>query len=69
MPNCPNCGTWNPDDKMVCWRCQNELPRPVAKKPRKPNQFLGLSLWLWLAIAFFVVMIASGQCLVQRIAG
>ena len=32
MPDCPNCGTWNPDDKLVCWRCQTELPKPQPKK-------------------------------------
>ena len=69
MPNCLNCGTWNPDDKVVCWRCQAELPKPQPKKQRQSNRFLGLSIWLWLAIAFFIVMVASGQCFAQRLAG
>ena len=30
--DCPNCGTWNPEDKDVCWRCQTTMPRPVEKK-------------------------------------
>ena len=41
---CPNCHTWNPDDKRVCWRCQTELPKPVEKKKRTPTVILGLPL-------------------------
>ena len=40
--DCPKCGTWNPDDKQVCWRCQTEMPKPVEIKKSKPRIFLGL---------------------------
>ncbi len=40
MPNCTNCGTWNPEDKTICWRCQTELPRPEPPKKKRQN-FLG----------------------------
>ena len=53
MPNCLKCGTWNPEDKNVCWRCQTELPKPVIKKKRGPVRVLGLSIWIWLAIVLF----------------
>lgn len=62
MPDCPNCATWNPDDKLVCWRCQAELPRPQAKQQRKPLRILGLPSWLFLALIFFVVMMLAGRC-------
>lgn len=54
MPTCPNCNTWNPDDKLVCWRCQTPLPRPEPK-PRRPapRVYLGLPLWAWLLLALF----------------
>lgn len=68
MPNCLNCGTWNPDDKNVCWRCQTELPKPVVKKKRGPMRVLGLSIWIWLAIFFFVVMMIVMQ-FIGRAAG
>lgn len=61
MPNCLNCGTWNPEDKNVCWRCQAELPKPVIPKKRGPVRVLGLSIWIWLAIFFFVVMMIAMQ--------
>ncbi len=54
--DCPKCGTWNPDDKHVCWRCQTELPKLVEKKKRTPTLFLGLPVWAWvtlIAMAFF----------------
>ncbi len=55
MPDCPNCGTWNPDDKIVCWRCQTELPKPVEKKKRKQRRIAGVPVWTWIVIALFFV--------------
>ena len=37
MTDCTSCGTWNPEDKDVCWRCQTVLPRPVEKKPKRAH--------------------------------
>jgi hypothetical protein len=54
--NCKECGTWNPDDKRVCWKCQAELPKPVEKKQRKPAVFLGLPVWTWVVLAIMVAM-------------
>jgi predicted nucleic acid-binding Zn ribbon protein len=62
MANCSNCGTWNPDDKTVCWRCQTALPRPIEKKQRTPRRFAGLPLYLWIAMVFFVIMMIAVQC-------
>ncbi len=54
--DCPNCHTWNPDDKTVCWRCQTVLPKPVEKKPKRaPTMFLGLPMWTWLVLAAMIV--------------
>ena len=68
MPDCLKCGTWNPEDKNVCWRCQAELPKPVVQKKRGPVRVLGLSIWIWLAIFFFVVMMIAMQ-FIGRAAG
>lgn len=63
MPDCPNCGTWNPDDKVVCWRCQAELPKPKpAKKPTR--RIAGLSIWVWVILILFFVVWILGQCFV-----
>lgn len=67
--NCPKCGTWNPDDKRVCWRCQAELPKPVEKKPKKPAVFLGLPVWSWILLAFMLILWLSATCLPSLIGG
>jgi len=61
--DCTKCGTWNPDDKRVCWRCQAELPKPVEKKKRKPMIFLGLPVWAWGMFAIMLVLWLATQCL------
>ena len=63
MANCPNCGTWNPDDKIVCWRCQTELPRPAPKK-KAPARIAGLPVWAWAALMLFLTFWIVTQCFV-----
>ncbi len=41
--DCPKCGTWNPDDKDVCWRCQTELPKPLPEKKKDPANICRIS--------------------------
>lgn len=65
MPNCPNCNTWNPDDKSVCWRCQTVLPKPQEKKKRTVRRFAGVPLYLWMAMVFFFVMLVATTCFVN----
>ncbi len=61
--DCPNCGTWNPDDKDVCWRCQTKLPSPPEKKVKRPMpMFLGLPAWAWIALVVFILVSMFGQC-------
>lgn len=55
--NCPKCGTWNPDDKKQCWRCDAELPKPESPKPkRKPVN------WLWIAVGLFLLITLTQAC-------
>ncbi len=56
MADCPNCGTWNPDDKQVCWRCQTPLPRPESGRKPRPQKVLGLPVWAWLVLALFFLI-------------
>ena len=65
--DCPNCGTWNPEDKDVCWRCQTEMPRPVEKKKRQMRRIGGLPIWFWAAIAIFFLVSFLGQCMLAPI--
>ncbi len=64
--DCPNCNTWNPDDKDVCWRCQAELPKPVAEKKKgPPKTVLGMPLWLVVAFVGFLAISFLGQCFLR----
>ena len=56
--DCPNCGTWNPDDKTRCWRCNVELPTPV---PKKPKRRISSNTWLWIGIVVFVLFMLLQQ--------
>ena len=60
--NCPECNTWNPDDKEVCWRCQSELPKPVEKKPKRQT-FGGMPIWVWVALILLFVVMNLGLCM------
>ncbi len=62
MPNCPKCGTWNPDDKRVCWRCQTVLPKPAPEKRRNPSTLWGLPIWAWVILALITVIWLAAQC-------
>ncbi|NUQ38238.1 MAG: hypothetical protein HUU23_10665 [Caldilineales bacterium] len=62
--NCPNCHTWNPDDKQVCWRCQTALPKPEAGRERKPFKLFGLPVWMVALILAFLLLPWLGQCFV-----
>ncbi len=59
---CPKCGTWNPDDKIHCWRCQAELPRPKEEKKRRPPTLSWL--WLWVIIIILAIVLILQTCFV-----
>ncbi|MCR4405413.1 MAG: hypothetical protein NUW24_00595 [Anaerolineae bacterium] len=63
--DCPNCGTWNPDDKIRCWRCNAELPKP--EPPQKKKAALNAA-WLWILIAA-IILCTLAQCFVFRQGG
>ncbi len=65
--DCPKCGTWNPDDKDVCWRCQTELPKPLPEKKKTRQTFAGFPIWVWIAIVFFFAATSLGQCFISQV--
>lgn len=67
--DCPKCGTWNPDDKLVCWRCQTEMPKPVEKKKSRPTLFFGLPIWGWILIGILMILMFAGPFLGQLLSG
>lgn len=58
--NCPNCGTYNPDDRTVCWRCDKELPKPKPQKKRNAQQ--NAQKWLYIIVAIFLVLTLLQTC-------
>ncbi len=61
---CPKCGTWNPEDKIRCWRCNTELPRPPEpRRSRQPSS----QTWIWVVAVLFFVLTMLIQCGVLRI--
>ena len=61
--DCPNCGTWNPDDKKVCWRCQATLPPPQTKKTKQGRTLLGMPLWTFaLILVMLLLPLLMGRC-------
>ena len=57
---CPNCGTYNPEGRDVCWRCDKPLPRPKPKKKKDPQR--SARTWLYVAIAAFFVITILQTC-------
>jgi hypothetical protein len=56
---CEKCGTWNPDDKIRCWRCSADLPAPPEpRKARKPSS----QTWMWIIVALFIVITTLMRC-------
>jgi len=56
---CEKCGTWNPDDKVRCWRCSAELPRPP--EPRKSRK-VSSQTWMWIMVAVFIILTTFFRC-------
>ena len=61
--DCPNCGVYNPEDRLVCWRCDQELPKPTEPKKRgtDPGRAMrrawiiaGIALVLWLLLTWLL---------------
>lgn len=50
--DCPNCGTFNPEGRTTCWRCNQELPAQTPIKRRDPQR--SARLWLYVAIVALV---------------
>jgi hypothetical protein len=64
--DCPHCGTWNPDDKLKCWRCDEELPRP--KPPKEKRRLFRSMTWVWVLVALMAFALVFQTCsLLQRL--
>ncbi|MDY7040267.1 MAG: hypothetical protein SVX38_05335 [Chloroflexota bacterium] len=61
--DCPNCGTWNPDDKIRCWRCNFELPKP---EPTNKKQAAFNTTWLWVIVIVVMLLCTLAQCFILQ---
>ena len=59
--NCPHCGTYNPQERTTCWRCDQELPKPALEKKKKDPRKL-LNRWIYVAIMVFVILNVLQMC-------
>jgi predicted nucleic acid-binding Zn ribbon protein len=53
--DCPNCGVYNPEERQVCWRCDQELPTPKEEKKRTRDPAQAMRrMWIIVAIALVI---------------
>ncbi|MBN1581407.1 MAG: hypothetical protein JXA89_11960 [Anaerolineae bacterium] len=57
--DCPECGTWNPDDKLRCWRCNASLPMP---EPHKKKRRVNAQIWIWIAFILLLALSTLVRC-------
>jgi len=62
--DCPDCGTWNPDDKIHCWRCGANLPEPAQPKRRQRGRS---QVWVWVAAVLFLIGATLVRCGLLRL--
>jgi hypothetical protein len=67
--DCPNCGVYNPEERNICWRCDQELPKPTPGKKRKNDPALaqrrmwiivGVVLVIWILLTWLLPMLLGG---------
>jgi predicted nucleic acid-binding Zn ribbon protein len=58
--DCPNCGVYNPEEREICWRCDQPLPKPEEpkKRPTDPSAMMR-RMWLVIAIVLIVWILLS----------
>ena len=67
--DCPNCGVYNPEDRQICWRCDQPLPKPQEPKKRRkdPAQamrrmwiIVGIALVMWILLTWLLPLLLGG---------
>lgn len=65
--DCPSCGVYNPAGRIVCWRCNRELPKPKEKKKQKP--FWKGQSWLYVLMAVLIAFSLLQLCSLPSMPG
>jgi hypothetical protein len=58
--DCPNCKTYNPEERTTCWRCNTELPARAPVKRRDPQK--SARIWLYVAVVALVLSTVVRLC-------
>ena len=66
--DCPNCGVYNPEDRQVCWRCDQPLPKPKEPKKRGDPHQARRRMWIiivivvaiWILITWLMPFLMGG---------
>ena len=59
--DCPNCGTYNPENRTQCWKCDELLP--VKKETKRRDQQAGrMGPWTWIILAVLGAVWMLGMC-------
>jgi predicted nucleic acid-binding Zn ribbon protein len=60
--NCPNCGRSNPDDRDVCYNCDQPLPRR-KEAPKRNNQTGRMGAMTWVVLVVLGVLFFLQSCM------
>lgn len=53
--DCPNCGVYNPEERTICWRCDQELPKPEEPKKRQKDPATAMRrIWILIFVALVI---------------
>jgi hypothetical protein len=52
--DCPNCGVYNPEERNICWRCDQELPKPEEPKKKKDPASAMRRVWILIAVVLLI---------------
>jgi len=67
--DCPNCGVYNPEERDICWRCDQALPKPEEPKSRKTDPqwamrrmwiIIGIVLVIWVVLTWLLPILMGG---------
>jgi predicted nucleic acid-binding Zn ribbon protein len=58
--DCPNCGVYNPEERDICWRCDQPLPKPKERNKRRADPAVTMRrVWIIVALAVLIWMLLS----------
>jgi hypothetical protein len=59
--NCPNCGRSNPDDRDLCYNCDQPLPHK-KETPKRGSQTGRMGMWTWIILLVLGALFFFRSC-------